>query len=331
MRSRLYHPVILIVFCLSFAFMGCGGGGGSEGDAGPGPEGPTYTGKTTPAEIDENNAIDIAAGALAAGLTGTVMTTSEASADDQGAADLQIDNFRTLNVPRILGDAARAMDLSAPLHQWPSDVEADRTETGSEPGPCGGSVSYTVEINDNNGEFEGTFVFSDYCDHGVIINGEADVEGTADPGSGDIITITFWFDSLSDGTLTMDGKISMDFSASPITCTLEALLKDETTKKVYWAKDYSLNIYEYPGYIEVEIFGTYYDPDYGYVDVTTEEAFVIHDGDDWPSSGILLLSGADNTKAKLIAIDNLSFRVIADTDDDGVYEWDSGPLLWSNY
>jgi hypothetical protein len=314
--------------------MGCGGGGGSGGDGGDGGGGGggiAYTGESAPAEIDENNAINIAAGALAAGLTGTVMTTSEASADDQGVTDLQIDNFRTLKVPRILGDAARAMDLSAPLHQWSSNVEADRTETGSEPGPCGGSVSYTVEINDNSGEFEGTFTFLDYCDHGVTINGEADVEGTADPGSGDIITITFWFYSLSDGTLTMDGEISMDFSASPIICTLEALLKDETTKKVYWAKDYSLNIYEYPGYIEVEIFGRYYDPSHGYVDVSTEEVFVIHDGDDWPSSGILLLSGADNTKAKLIAIDNLSFRVIADTDDDGVYEWDSGPLLWSNY
>lgn len=333
MKSRFYHSFILLVFCLSFVFMGCGGGGGSGGDGGGGGGGGeiAYTGETAPAEIDENNAINIAGGALAAGLTGTVMTTSEAIADDQGPTDLQIDNFRTLNVPRILGDAARALDLSAPLHQWSSNVEADRTETGSEPGPCGGSVSYTVEINDNSGEFEGTFVFSDYCDHGVTINGEADVEGMADPGSGDIITITFWFDSLSDGTLTMDGEISMDFSASPIICTLEALLKDETTGKVYWAKDYSLNIYEHPGYIEVEIFGTYYDPDYGYVEVSTEEVFVIYDGDEWPTSGILLMLGANNTKVKLTAIDESTCRIEADCDGDGDYEWNSGPLLWSDY
>ena len=77
--------------------------------------------------------------------------------------------------------------------------------------------------------------------------------------------------------------------------------------------------------------GLEYEPDHGYVDVTTEEVFVIHDGDDWPSSGIHLIIGADGNEAKLTAIDNLSFRLEADTDGDGIYDWDSGPLLWSDY
>jgi len=222
------------------------------------------------------------------------------------------------------------MDLSVPLHQLSVKAAANHTVTDSEDGPCGGSFSYTITINDKSGEFEGTFIFSDYCDHGVIINGEADVEGTADPDSGDIITITFRFDNLSDGTIAMDGKMSMDFSDSPLICTLIAYLKDETTGKVYWAKNYSLNIYEYPGYLEVEIFGKFYHPDHGYVDVSTEEAFVIYDGDDWPSSGILLMVGANNTKVKLTAIDSTECRIEADTDGDGVYDWDSGPLEWDN-
>jgi hypothetical protein len=310
--------------------MGCGGGGGSGGGIEPDPGEGAYTGKTTPAEIDENNATHIAAGAFAAGQAGMVMTSSEASQDDQGPTELQIDNFRTLKVPRILGDAARSMDLNAPLHQLSFRAEANRTVTGSDDGPCGGSVSYTITINDKSGEFEGAFIFSDYCDYGVTISGEADVKGTADPDSGDIITITFRFDNLSDGTMTMDGKMSMDFSDSPLICTLTAYLKDETTEKVYWAKNYSLNIYEYPGYLEVEIFGKFYHPDHGYVDVSTEEAFVIYDGDDWPSSGILLMIGANNTKVKLTAIDSTQCRIEADTDGDGVYDWDSGPLEWSN-
>jgi hypothetical protein len=64
MSSRFYHPLILLVLCLSFAFMGCGGGSGSgNGQA----AGLSYTGETAPAQIDENNAVDIAAGAFAAG------------------------------------------------------------------------------------------------------------------------------------------------------------------------------------------------------------------------------------------------------------------------
>jgi hypothetical protein len=121
MREKLYSLIILIVFCLSFAFMGCSGGGGS-GD-GDGSSGLSYTGLTTPAEIDENNATDIAAGAFAAGQTGTVMAASEASQDSQGATDLQIDNFRVLNLPWILGNASRSMDLSPPLYQLSLNVE----------------------------------------------------------------------------------------------------------------------------------------------------------------------------------------------------------------
>ena len=327
MRSRFYHPVILIIICLFFALMGCGGGSGS-GDGG---NGGGYTGKTAPAEVDENNAVDIAAGAFAAGQPGTVMTGSEASQDYQGATDLQVNNFRTLKVPQILGDAARSMDLDLHLHQLSLTTDAVYTEKGTEYGSCGGSFSYTVRINDVSGEFEGTFIFSNYCDHGVTVSGKTEVEGSADPGSGDIIAITFWFDNLSDGTMTMDGEMSMDFSDVPIICTLNALLKDKATGKVYWAKNYSLNIYEYPGRIEVEIFGTFYHPDHGYVTVSTEERFIIYDGDDWPSSGILLMVGANNTRAKLTAIDETTCRIEADTDGDGVYDWDSGLLLWSDY
>jgi hypothetical protein len=133
--------------------------------------------------------------------------------------------------------------------------------------------------------------------------------------------------------MTVDGEIeiSIDYSDSPILCTIEGLLEDKTTQKVYWAKNYSLNIYEYAGYIEVEIFGTFYHPDYGYVTVSTEESFVIYDGDEWPSSGILLMVGANNTKAKLTAIDETKCRIVADTDGDGVYDYDSGNLYWTDF
>jgi hypothetical protein len=148
MRIRFYQPVILIIICLSFTFMGCGGGGGSSGGNGDGkePESP-FTGLTTPAQVDENNAVDIAAGAFAAGAFGTVVTGLEVPQDDQRPTALPIDNFRTLTVPRILGDAARSVDLRPHLYQQSLEAEDTQTLEGTEFGPCGGSVYYKLEVD----------------------------------------------------------------------------------------------------------------------------------------------------------------------------------------
>ena len=331
MRHRLYLSILLTIVGVSFLFMGCGGGGGGGGGGGDGDAGLEYTGEIAPAEIDQNNATAIAAGAFAAGQTGTVMTGSEASQAYQDPTDLQIENFRTLKVPQILGSAARSMDLSPPLHRLSLTAEANRTISDTEDGPCGGSVSYTLTANDLSGEFEGTFTFSGYCDHGVIISGTARATGTADPDTGNIITITFWFDDLTDGTMTMDGEMSMDFSDPPFVCTIECLLKDKTTGKVYWAKEYDLEIYEYPNRIEVDISGKFYHPDHGCVEVSTEEVFIIYDGDEWPTFGILLMLGANNTAVRLRAIDDTYCRIEADCDGDGNYEWNSGRLMWDDF
>jgi hypothetical protein len=323
MRSRFYHIVILIILCLSFAFTGCGGSGGGSSGGGGGGNG------TTAAEISGNNAADLATGALAMGQSADIVDLSQASQDNLNSEDSRDDHFRVARIPEVLANAARSIDFSPRVQQ--SSVKANYTETGSIPGPCGGEVAYTITINELSGEFTGTFSFLDYCEDGVILNGETDVEGIADLDTGDILSITFWFDDLSDGTITMNGNIFMDFSDSPILCTMNAYCTDEITGKVYQVKNYNLNIWEYPDRIEVEISGWFYYPGYGSVTVSTEEIFVIYDGDEWPSSGILLIFGANNTKAKLEAINFQWYRVYADTDGDGVYDFDSENLAWSEY
>ena len=325
MISRFYHPVILIVLCLSFAFIGCGGSGGGSSGGGDGGGGST----TTSAQISEDNAAELSTGALAMGQSANIVDPSQASQDNLGAEDSRDVYFRAVMTPQILSNAARSIDLSPQVHQ--SSVEANYTETDTIEGSCGGQVDYTITVNDLSGDFTGTFSFLDYCEDGVIINGEADVAGIVDLGSGDILSITFWFDDLSDGTITMNGKIFMDFLDSPILCTMNASCTDEITGKVYQVKNYNLNIWEYPDRIEVKISGWFYYPGYGSVTVSTEKKFVIYDGDEWPSSGILLVFGANNTKAKLEAIDNIFYRVYADTNGDGVYDFDSENLAWSEY
>ena len=82
--------------------------------------------------------------------------------------------------------------------------------------------------------------------------------------------------------------------------------------------------------MEIEIAGTFYHPDFGYVTLSTPEPMVLHDGDEWPESGTLIVTGASGSKAKLTANDHLTCTVDVDGDGDGTYEWDSDIMSWED-
>ena len=124
--------------------------------------------------------------------------------------------------------------------------------------------------------------------------------------------------------------MSLDLLHRPTTVTFSAYSKDIESGQVYWIKDYSMNITEFAAYIEIEIFGTFYHPDHGFVNLTTTEPFVVHHEDDWPTSGLLAIKGEKNTQAELSALDQFTYSVAADTDGDGVFDWDSGILNWTD-
>ena len=63
--------LILSIVCI-IGLTSCGGGGGGGGDLVPSqPTGLTYTGVTSPAVIDSNNAAELASGAFIGGETGS--------------------------------------------------------------------------------------------------------------------------------------------------------------------------------------------------------------------------------------------------------------------
>ena len=117
--------------------------------------------------------------------------------------------------------------------------------------------------------------------------------------------------------------------------TMTMLLKDNNTKKVYKVKDYIMTLTEEVDYVDVEISGTYYDPDYGYVTVATTTPLRIYWGDTYPSAGVLVVTGntgtaGGSTKARLTALSSTTYQVDADTNGDGIYDWNSGVLNWSD-
>jgi hypothetical protein len=315
-----HHKVLQYIFLLCVIFLGIisiiGTGGGGGGGSAPPPI--TYSGLTTQAEITDANAELFAAGAFGAGRTGSTFSGIGAV---EKSGDGDISSFRTFWIIQTLKDAVLQVDLSSITS--PPFIGA--SESGTEPGPCGGTVSYSIQYNETTGVFSGTFTFKSYCDSGVVISGSTTVSGTINLGTSMIEDIHFKFTSLSDGSSTLSGNLNMDLTVSPIQVDFDTYLKNNATNTVYWAQDYVIYITDGGSYLDVEInSGNYYEPDYGYVTISTPTPFRIYNLDLWPSSGVMVVTGTGNTKVRLTAISNTQCQIDADLDGNNIYEW--GPV-----
>ena len=325
-----FISLICIITLGLITFIGCGGGGGDSGPA----SSITYTGITTQADITDTNAQTLSAGALTGGQAGSAfggIGTVETGPDENPVS------FRTLKVTQALEDALLQVDLSSVTGG--ASIGATQSDNGSVSGTCGGSASYTMQYNDQTGVFSGNFSFSSYCSGGVTLSGGASFSGLvdiSDPNNPTFESFTFTFTHLSDGSSTLDGTIDIDLSSSPAIVTFGALLKDNASGKVYWVKDYDMSITEGTdgggSYVELDILsGSYYDPDYGYITVETTTPVKTYDTDEWPSDGVIIVTGNSNHKVRLSALDETQCRIDADLDGDGNYdEWGPVDKNWTD-
>ena len=326
---RVKHVVLAVL--LAVFLTACGGGGGGGGGS---PSGISYTGLTIEATIDENNAEDLSTGAYQGGQTGAAFGSVGAI---QAGESVPVGRPRTLKVSQVLDDALHKVDLTS--RSGGTFVGAIYTESDTIYGDCGGSASFTISADDQTGDFSGSFNFNNYCEGGVTISGDVNISGQLDVNTEELIEFDFSFDSLTatsgSDSFTLDGNISFDNTISPATMTMTMLLQDNNTGKVYKVKDYIMTLTEEVNYVDVEVSGTYFDPDYGYVSITTTAPLCIYDGDDYPSDGVIVVTGntgigGGSTMARLTALSSTTYQVEADTNGDGTYDWDSGVLNWSD-
>ena len=327
MKRKSFTLIALTTIVTSLIFGGCSGGGGGGNGGGAGGGGP-YNGVTSQALIDEDNAQEMIAGAFEAANSGMAPTELPASIQQPPSDYKTVHGFQALKLPIALRNAVVSTEVTNLSGRF--FTSAVETESGTIEGDCGGKASYNFEINDVAGTFDGSMTFLSFCDDGVTISGRTNVYGTFDTDTDELLTFTINFDNLESDYIILDGEISVDLTMIPYVVTMNYYGTDKVSNKVYWIRYYTLTVTEFNYSTEVELTGRFYHPDYGYVNLTTRDLFVIYDGDDFPSDGALVLSGADGTKAELIAIDYLYCECKSDSDGDGAWDWESGAMLWSD-
>ena len=323
--SNKNFGLILSIVCI-LGLVACGGGDGG-GDFMPAePTGLTYTGVTSPAVIDSDNAAELASDAFIGGETGSSLGVFSSVADAQSNI---VRRIKLYEVVQIFDGALHKIDFNSRR----GDLLAVKTEQDTVMGDCGGSASYTVEMNDLNGTFTGSMTFNDYCNGNTSISGTAGFSGQVTVDAGDFLNFNLSIDMVNltsgDQSYVIDGDVSVDVERPSSTATVDLLMKD-SSGEVFWVKDYTLAIFEGVDYADVEVSGRFYHPTYGYVDLSTILPVRIFSIDEWPAFGELQVVGEDGTKARLLVFNKNSCRIIADTYGDDIYNYESDYMSWSD-
>jgi hypothetical protein len=308
-------------------------GCGSSGNGDDQPQPLTYTGITTQATITSANALDLAIAGYNGGnagavlLTGGVVSTTSGQRDGVGAVNAP----RHLLVAKALG---RALERATAVREPGNEIALGATVTRDTPGPCGGRISSSVTFDEFTGAFSGEFVFSNYCADFVVIHGRLTATGRLDLNTLSPLNMSVSFAAITvtaaADVMTISGTIAYLFEPAHTGIAMTVVIRDHASDKLFWAKNYTIDVIRLTNSVEVTLSGTFYHPDHGYVELLTVTPLVILDQDDFPSSGVLVLNGSGGTWARLTVLSASAFLVTADTGGDSEPEFDSGPLRWTD-
>ena len=317
---------------MCFLTIGCGGGGSSSGGT---PQSVTYSGLTTPALITQDNAATMAAGAVGSGSSADGFT-GIASLDNTAQGTQDASKPFLYSVSKAAKEAIEQIDFDSA--SGVNTRTAVENESNTISGSCGGNAAYSIQVDTDTGAFSGNMSFSDYCEEGMTTNGNTTFQGVVDLKTETIESFTFDFNYITgtfgSESITMDGQIAYRQSGSTIYMTMNMAIQDNNrTDFVCKVENFQVALTERYGSSDLDVSGRFYDPDYGYVDMDTTSVLSINDNDEYPNSGVVLLTGelgtaGGATKARLTTLSSTQCQVEADTNGDGTYDYDSGAMLW---
>lgn len=295
--NRFWRFSVFPVFILLIT--SCGGGGGSTAPADTLASLP-YTGLTSPAFFNSSDVEEFMLSAYYDNSYISVLTTS-ASIPQQATVQASI-------------KAA--------------------AESITDPGMCGGFANYALDVNRNTGDFNGKVVFDGFNDCEAAMTGTVQLSGQINLVSLQFNSMDMKFDRLSFidktlGDLLLSGHFSISQQGITDTINFNLRVREDSSGKVYWYDNYKVKLvhgYDSQSYEDETISGRFYDPDRGYIDVSTASQVRTYYGDDWSSSGVIMATGANNATVRLTFISAVLYRVEMDVDGDKVYEYDTGRM-----
>lgn len=303
---------------VALTIAGCGGGGGGGSSI-------VYSGVTTPAAVTSDNALALAGTAYDGGNSGGSLAFVGVAAGLTTGSDTGAP--QAVHVSRMLIDAVRSAHLTSLSETAVATGAA--TSGALDDGTCGGSATYSGTANESTGAFHATFRFNAWCNDGVTVSGTLTADGQVDVNTQDLASLEFAFSvlTISDGTNTFRGRgtISVTFGASDVVSIDMDFGSGDGT--IYRVSNLTVESMPAVNSESITITGRVFHPLYGYVDVTTSQPLVVATGDDYPSSGEFVVTGADSS-ARLTALSAATFQVDVDEDGDGFYETMVGTFEW---
>lgn len=301
---------------LALTLQGCGGGGGGGGDDSS--SSISYSGVTTEAQIDADNANTLALTALA-GIGNDAATAALAVETSGGTTSPAL--APVVNTV-VAGAASNLKRLDGSL------LPGTAIDPDTQPCSGGGTSTVTGDINDNTGDISGDIVFSSCVESGDTLDGKVHFSGTVSLATADLTTplkmtmynLRVYSGSPADLDVTSSGSMSCVMSlyySSDTDCTLNLDSRDNLQGVTYRYQNLKITE-DYAGNSTLD--GRIFHPDYGYVDVSTITTLTYSSYIYWPSAGELRLDGLNNSAATLTALDSSQYMLAVDADGDSAFE-----------
>lgn len=342
MSTRLvFHRAVCATALLAaLGVAGCGGGGGSDG-----PPAPTQV--TITAANQEIVATTTANVFIGFGGSATIL----AAKDGSPGLKPQVAGVHSASA-LLAGSAKRALLTAAGKGEGPRVLQA--TSSATQNCPTSGTVTATVDDNDNNGMLSAgdrvTLVYAQCRDGADTLNGSVSMTFTRVVESPAMVELsagmTFGALTASRGDLSssMNGTVSvaMTMTSTVVNSTLTVNSGGLTTAVSSVTPAYSetmtmaagLTFREIddatlglpgspnPGMVSMWADGTVSSSRLGgesitIATVTPMQAYIVNP---YPHAGQIVVSGAAGTRLRMTGVDSLSVRLELDFNGDGTYE-----------
>ncbi|GFO53684.1 hypothetical protein GMSM_06910 [Geomonas sp. Red276] len=191
-------------------------------------------------------------------------------------------------------------------------VTANQTINGA----YSGSASFSLNLNQSTGEFSGSMTFSNYCEQAgtATVSGSVGIGGVFNMNTGAFNSLTMTFNPLSatlnNATSSLYGSIGFSVQGSSETMTISCTVSSGGA--VYWLRDWTFTLTS----TSMTISGQYYDPQYGYVDITTPTPLTVNSLSGEPTAGVVLFNGANGSRARM-TFNNSGYVVTVDANGTG--------------